>query len=56
MVSLGDFQHLINFPYLKSSEEFDEFTTFVMDLNIKKIQGKPLISGSDFNVNLFLFS
>jgi len=43
MVSSGDFKHLIDFPYLKSSEELDEFMTFVTDLNIKKIQGKHLI-------------
>jgi hypothetical protein len=45
MVSSGDFQRLIDFPYLKSSKELDEFTTFVTDLNIKKIQGKHSISG-----------
>ncbi|KAG6913688.1 hypothetical protein DXG01_005156 [Tephrocybe rancida] len=37
LVSAQDFQRLINFPYLKSQEDLDDFTCFVKDLKIKKI-------------------
>jgi len=33
-------QRLMNFPYLESREQVDEFTLFVRGLNIKKISGK----------------
>ncbi|KAG6886953.1 hypothetical protein C0992_001485 [Termitomyces sp. T32_za158] len=40
MVAPQDYQRLINFPYLKSQEELDEFTLFVKNLKVKKIDGK----------------
>ncbi|KAF8954362.1 hypothetical protein BDZ97DRAFT_1928449 [Flammula alnicola] len=37
LVSAPDYKCLLNFPYMKSQEELDEFTTFVASLAIKKI-------------------
>ncbi|KAG6884190.1 hypothetical protein C0992_006788, partial [Termitomyces sp. T32_za158] len=38
LVSPQVYQRLINFPYLRSQEELDEFTSFVRSLKIKKIE------------------
>jgi hypothetical protein len=40
LVSGEDDARLMNFPYLESRGQVDEFTLFVRDLNIKKISGK----------------
>ena len=40
LVSLSDYRRIIDFPYMKSQAELDNFTLFVTSLGIKKIQGK----------------
>jgi hypothetical protein len=41
-VSNEDYQRLLNFLYLKSHEQVDEFTHFVCGLNNKKINGRAI--------------
>ncbi|KAG6825944.1 hypothetical protein H0H92_001763 [Tricholoma furcatifolium] len=37
-VSTEDYQRLLNFPYLESEKDLDDFTLFVKNLKIKKIE------------------
>ncbi|KAJ7698207.1 hypothetical protein B0H16DRAFT_1903439 [Mycena metata] len=38
LVSESEYQHLIDFPYIESEEDLNEFSEFVRGLGIKKIQ------------------
>ena len=40
LVPAVDYQRILNFPYMKSQAELDDFTLFIISLGIKKIQGK----------------
>ena len=40
LVPAVDYQWILNFPYMKSQAELDDFTLFIISLGIKKIQGK----------------
>ena len=39
LVSVADYQRILNFPYLKDEAELFDFTTFVGSLGVKKING-----------------
>ncbi|KAG6808898.1 hypothetical protein H0H92_002427, partial [Tricholoma furcatifolium] len=48
VVSAENYQCLLNFPYLESEKDLDEFTLFVKNLKIKKIEDEsPSISLTD---------
>jgi hypothetical protein len=40
LVPAPDYQRILDFPYMKSQAELDDFTLFIISLGIKKIQGK----------------
>ena len=40
LVPAPDYQRILNFTYMKSQAELDDFTLFIISLGIKKIQGK----------------
>jgi hypothetical protein len=42
MVSPADYARLMDFMYIDSKEKLDEFSKFVKDLGVKKIQGEPI--------------
>lgn len=46
LVEEAEYQRLFDFPYMKSCEEVVDFTMFITQLGIKKIQGKVLLSDS----------
>jgi hypothetical protein len=40
LVTASDYRRILDFPYMKSHAELNDFTLFIKSLKIKKIQGK----------------
>jgi hypothetical protein len=43
MVSPADYSRLMDFMYIDSKDKLEEFSKFVKDLGVKKIQGESLV-------------
>ena len=52
LVTASDDQRILNFPYMKSQAELDDFTLFINALGVKKIQGKLYPARRDLNTGL----
>lgn len=44
LVTASEYRQILDFPYMKSQEELDDFTLFITSLEIKKVQGMFYLS------------
>jgi len=56
LVTAPEYQRILNFPYMKSQAELDDFTRFITVLGIQKIQGELCLLTSYFDASAGLTS